>query len=285
MEEKPPIIPDFTLLRRIGGGSYGDVWLGRSVTGIYRAVKLVARSRFEDESPYRREFDGITRFQNAVGGQPQQLALLHVGEDAAQGLLFYVMELADDATAGTDIDPATYVPLTLKEFNLRRSRIPAEECIDIAVSLTRALAGLHEAGLIHRDVKPSNIIFVNRVPKLADIGLVSSSEHTLTSLGTPGYAPPEGGGTAPADVYGLGKIIYQLASGLGPGDYPRLPADATSRPDVELLMELNEVFLRACHPEPAQRYPTAQALLDDLLLLQAGRSVKELVRTKERVRL
>ncbi|HEX2855078.1 MAG TPA: protein kinase [Opitutaceae bacterium] len=283
--EKPPIIPDFTLLRRIGGGSYGDVWLGRSVTGIYRAVKLVARSRFADASPYQREFEGITRFQKAVGDQPQQLALLHVGEDAAQGLLFYVMELADDAIEGTDIDPATYVPLTLKEFYHRRPHVPADECIDIAVSLTRALVGLHEAGLIHRDVKPSNIIFVNRVPKLADIGLVSSSEHTMTSLGTPGYAPPEGGGTTQADVYGLGKIIYQLSTGLGPADFPRLPADATSRADVARLMELNEVFLRACHPEPAQRYQTAQALLDDLLLLQAGRSVKELIRTRERFRL
>lgn len=282
--ETPPQIPDFTLLRRIGGGSYGDVWIGSSVTGIYRAVKLVARSRFADAGPYLREREGITRFQKAVGNQPQQLALLHVGEDNKQGLLFYVMELADDAMAGTDIDPATYVPMTLKEFNLRHPIVPVDECIDIGVSLARALVGLHGAGLIHRDVKPSNIIFVNRVPKLADIGLVSSSEHTLTSLGTPGYAPPEGGGSAPADVYGLGKIIYQLASGLGPGDFPRLPADATSRPDAARLMELNEVFLRACHPDPTQRYPTAQALLDDLLLLQAGRSVKELVRTKQRLR-
>jgi WD40 repeat protein/serine/threonine protein kinase len=282
--ETPPLIPDFTLLRRIGGGSYGDVWIGRSVTGIYRAVKLVARSRFADASPYLREFEGITRFQKAVGNQPQQLALLHVGEDNTQGLLFYVMELADDATAGTDIDPATYVPMTLKEFNLRHPHVSVDECIDIGVSLARALVGLHTAGLIHRDVKPSNIIFVNRIPKLADIGLVSSSEHTLTSLGTPGYAPPEGGGSAPADVYGLGKIIYQLASGLGPGDFPRLPADAASRPDAARFMELNEVFLRACHTDPAQRYLTAQALLDDLLLLQAGRSVKELVRTKQRLR-
>lgn len=282
--ETPPLIPDFTLLRRIGGGSYGDVWIGSSVTGIYRAVKLVSRSRFADAGPYLREREGITRFQKAVGNQPQQLALLHVGEDNKQGLLFYVMELADDATAGTDIDPATYVPMTLKEFNLRHPTVPVDECIDIGASLARALVGLHTAGLIHRDVKPSNIIFVNRVPKLADIGLVSSSEHTLTSLGTPGYAPPEGGGSAAADVYGLGKILYQLASGLGPGDYPRLPVDATSRPDAARLMELNEVFLRACHPDPTQRYPTAQALLDDLLLLQAGRSVKELVRTKERLR-
>src|ERR1051325_5833348 len=119
--DTPPTIPDFTLLRRIGGGSYGDVWIGRSVTGIYRAVKLVARARFADESPYRREFEGITRFQKAVGDQPQQLALLHVGEDVAQGILYYVMELADDATAGTDIDPETYVPLTLKEFNVRHA--------------------------------------------------------------------------------------------------------------------------------------------------------------------
>src|SRR4051812_27377367 len=216
--DTPPVIPDFELLRRIGGGSYGDVWLGRSVTGIYRAIKIVDRSRFADERPFLREFEGIMRFQKAVGGQPRQLALLHVGRDNIAGVLYYVMELADDALAGTDIDPATYVPLTLKELRVRRGVLPPEECVQIGVELATALLGLHNAGLIHRDVKPSNVIFVSGLAKLADVGLIASSEQTLTSIGTPGYAPPEGSGTASADLYSLGKILYELSTGFSPGD-------------------------------------------------------------------
>ncbi|HEY0945801.1 MAG TPA: protein kinase [Opitutaceae bacterium] len=279
-----PRIPDFNMLRRIGGGSYGVVWIARSLTGIYRAVKVVDRARFNDARPFLRELDGITRFQQTVGNEPRQLALMHVGRDDEQGIFYYVMELADDVDASTDINPDLYVPLTLKALRERRHRLPAAECVRLGIELARALAGLHAAGLIHRDVKPSNIIFVNGVPKLADVGLVSSSDHTLTSLGTPGYAPPEGAGTMEADVYGLGKILYELATGCPTMDFPRLPAEVTTREDTPLLLELNEVLLRACHPDPRERYPSAQAMLDDLLLLQAGKSVKELMRAKHRLR-
>ena len=179
-------------------------------------MKIVDRSRFEDERPFLREFDGIMRFQQAVGTQPRQLALLHVGRDEPTGILYYIMELADDALAGTNIDPTTYVPLTLKELRARRGLVSTKECRQIAVELASALVGLHGVGLIHRDVKPSNIIFVNGLAKLADVGLVASSDHTLTSIGTPGYAPPEGSGTASADIYSLGKILYELSTGSEP---------------------------------------------------------------------
>ena len=59
----PPKIPDYELVRCIGGGSYGDVWLARSVMGTYRAVKVVYRKRFEHRRPYEREFDGIRKFE------------------------------------------------------------------------------------------------------------------------------------------------------------------------------------------------------------------------------
>jgi WD40 repeat protein len=279
-----PQIPDLTLLRRIGHGSYGDVWIARTLTGIYRAVKVVARARFEDERPFLRELDGITRFQQAVGDRPRQLALMHVGRDDAAGLFYYVMELADDAATGTDIDPDRYVPLTLKEY-MRRGPVAAAEVARLGIELAQVLAELHAEGLIHRDVKPSNIIFVGGMPKLADIGLVSSSDHTLTSLGTPGYSPPEGAGTAKADIYSLGKILYQLVTGMAPQDFPRLPSDLMTREDADAVIELNEIVLRACDPEPAKRYATAQKLLDDLLLLQAGKSVRELHRMRRHLKL
>src|SRR5262245_27899002 len=58
----PPAIPDYELLRRIGGGSYGEVWLARSATGVLRALKIVWRHTFEDDRPVQREFEGIQRF-------------------------------------------------------------------------------------------------------------------------------------------------------------------------------------------------------------------------------
>lgn len=279
-----PLIPDFTLLRRIGGGGYGDVWLARSVTGVLRAIKIIDRSRFDDERPFFREFDGITRFQQAMGDQPRQLALLHVGRDERAGVLYYVMELADSAGGGETIDPASYVPLTLKEMRRRREQLPAADCVRIGTELAIALGELHQAGLLHRDVKPSNIIFVDGHAKLADIGLITSTDHTVSSIGTPEYAAPEGTGSVRADLYSLGRILYELATGLRPEDFPRLPADLPSRPDAAALVELNEIVLRACHSDPAQRYASADAVLSDLRLLQAGRSVQELNRTRRQLR-
>lgn len=269
----PPLIPDYELLRPIGRGSYGEVWLARSVTGVFRVIKVVRRDRFEDERPYLRELEGISRFQAAASGRPRQLALLHVGRNDAEGYFYYVMEPADDAEAGSAIDPDRYVPLTLKELFARRGRLPATECIQLALELARGLAILHGANLIHRDIKPSNIIFVQRVPKLADVGLVASSEATMTCAGTPGYAPREGAGTVAADIFSLGKVLYEIATGLDRMEYPKLPADIADGPDALLLREINSIVLRACHHDPEQRHTSAEALARDLEIVQAGRSV------------
>lgn len=268
-----PTIPDFELVRPIGRGSYGEVWLARSVTGLWRAIKIVDRATFTDDRPFLREFDGIRRYQRAALGQPSQLALLHVGRDDAAGRFYYVMELADDASGAEEFDPQRYVALTLKELRTRRNWLPAGEVIRLGAQLARALALLHQHRLIHRDVKPSNIILVQGVPKLADVGLVSSSEATLSSVGTPGYAPPEGPGTQAADLYSLGKVLYELATGLAPTDFPRLPPDAPGRADAHDLAELNGVLLKVCARLPDQRYASAELLAQDLELLAAGRSV------------
>src|SRR6185436_19646240 len=91
--------------------------------------------------------------------------------------------------------PATYIPKTLKHELHTRGRLPFEECVQIGLALTNALAHLHKSGLVHRDVKPSNIIFVNGVPKLADIGLVTSVDATRSFVGTEGYLAPMDPGT------------------------------------------------------------------------------------------
>jgi serine/threonine protein kinase len=272
--ERKPSISDFALVRVIGRGSYGDVWLARSLTGVYRAIKIVFRDRFADSAPFEREFNGLKRFMSMSLPESGHLALLHVGQNEADGYFYYVMELADDLDTGRDVDPELYRPLTLKELLGRRKRIPAGECVPIAVELTRALASLHLRGLVHRDIKPSNIIIVGGLPKLADIGLVASSTDARTFVGTEGYVPPEGPGKPSADVFALGKVVYELSTGLGREDYPRLPEELREFPDREAIVELNEVILRACDLTESRRYPDGSAMLEDLLELQSGNSLR-----------
>src|ERR1035441_3266294 len=76
---QPPPIPHPQLLQRIGRGSYGEVWLARSVTGAYRAVKIVHRQAFDHDRPFEREFNGIVRFEPISRGHESQVDILHVG--------------------------------------------------------------------------------------------------------------------------------------------------------------------------------------------------------------
>src|SRR5439155_13558628 len=88
-----------------------------------------------------------------------------------------------------------------------------DRVIEIGHALAGALAHLHAQDLVHRDVKPSNIIFVGGVAKLADIGLVAGVDDARSFVGTEGYIPPEGPGTPSADCYSLGKLLYELSTG------------------------------------------------------------------------
>lgn len=269
-----PIAPaGYDLVREIGSGGFGTVWLARAQTGIWRAVKIVASASSADREAFRRELSGITRFQNATLGQPTQLAILHVEADDAQGLLRYVMELADDASGTTAFDPSSYVPLTLKELRLRRGRMPVAEVARIGVHVARSLAFLHSKGLLHRDVKPSNIILVGGVPKLSDLGLVTSSETAVTRIGTQGYVAPEGPGTALADLYSLGLVLFELATDQPTSQFPCLPPDLPSWPDARDFSALNDILLRACAREPSERHASAADLADDLAAFLSGRSI------------
>lgn len=95
---------------------------------------------------------------------------------------------------------------------LQHGRLPVSECLELGLTLNLGLARLHRAGLIHRDIKPSNIIFVGGVPKLADIGLVIELAEARSFVGTEGFIPPEGPNSPQADLYSLGKVLYE---GLG----------------------------------------------------------------------
>lgn len=271
-----PPIPDYELLKLVGRGSYGDVWLARGATGLFRAVKIVWRERFTDIGPYEREFKGLSDFMRLTQGEARQLALLHVGRNEALGFFYYVMELADDVVTGSEIDPECYEPMTLRAVRAGDSFLPAHEALRHGIDLAQGLVELHAVGLIHRDIKPSNIILVDGRPKLADIGLVSVATEALTFVGTEGFVPPEGPGTRAADIFSLGKVLYEIATGCDRNDFPRLPTDFGQRADRLALLELNEIIVKACAHRASERYPDADTLLAELRLLEAGKSVRRL---------
>jgi len=286
----PPTIPDYELLRPIGRGAYGEVWLARSVTGIYRAVKVIYRDSFEETRPYDREFDGVQRFEPISRAQENQVDVLHVGRNDAAGYFYYVMELADDANGDAALhgaisadEIAGYRPKTLKEILARQGRVRSHDCLSIAIGLCNALQHLHEHRLIHRDIKPSNIIFIGGAPKLADLGLVSTIDSTRSFVGTEGYVPREGPGTVVADLYSLGKVLYEMTTGRPRQDFPLLPENIESLEDRAGLLELNEVVIRACADNEADRYASAADMRAELLLLQAGKSVRRLHAAERRL--
>ncbi len=289
----PPIVPDFELLRRIGRGSYGDVWLARSITGKWRAVKVVYRDRFESDRPFEREFLGVRQFESISHQHPSHLRILHVGRPTEGAYFYYVMELADDsgsspatpANGEARFCPETYQPHTLRTRLQSAGRIPAAEALALGVRLAEALHHLHRARLIHRDIKPSNIVFVDGHPKLADIGLVTAAEVSNTFVGTEGFVPPEGPGSMRADIFALGRVLYEAATGRDRLEFPGLPEHLEGLPDRAQLMELNQVWLKACDPDPPNRYANAEDLAKDLLLVSAGRSVQRWRWVERRLRL
>src|SRR5213078_4583717 len=140
-----PVIPDHKLLRPIGRGAYGEVWLARNVMGALRAVKVIQRGQFESDRPYEREFTGIQRFEPVSRSSGGLVHVLHVGRNDAEGYFYYVMELADgekeqvgkwaSEKVGSDVatsaspahfptfSPASYRPRTLRSDLKRLGRL------------------------------------------------------------------------------------------------------------------------------------------------------------------
>ena len=266
-----PIIPDHELLRVIGRGAYGEIWLARTVTGAFRAVKVVYRATFETERTFLREFEGMSAFEPISRAHIGFVDILHVGRTA--NYLYYSMELADDHLAGREIDLVNYEPRTLKGDLARHKRLSADASIRLGLSLTEAIEALHARGLTHRDIKPSNIIFIEGTPKLADIGLVAATGQQ-SFVGTEGYVPPEGPGTARADIYSLGKLLYETCTGKDRLDFPEIDSQLSTRPDREQLLQLNQVLVKACANDPKERYGSAAAMHRDLTALKRGEPPK-----------
>ncbi|HEV7925607.1 MAG TPA: hypothetical protein VGR14_09635, partial [Verrucomicrobiae bacterium] len=104
-DQPAPLIPDHQLLKCIGRGSYGEVWLARNMIGEYRAVKIVYRKSFKEQRPFERELSGIRKFEPISRSHEGFIDILQVGINEEQGYFYYVMEAGDDQLSGSDIRP------------------------------------------------------------------------------------------------------------------------------------------------------------------------------------
>ncbi len=275
-------VPDHELIRCIGNGSYGEVWLARSTLGAYRAVKLVQRRERAEDRPFDRELAGLERVEPLSRLHEGLVDILHVGRGLRGDGVYYVMELADDAVGQdpirADFRPEQYVAKTLRSVLEARCEVAVDDWVRIGIDLAEALAFLHERGLVHRDLKPANIVFAGGRPKLADIGLIAPATESGSMVGTVGYIPPEGPGTPRADLYSLGIVLYELISGYDRGRFPEFPAGMTGPASANehlRTLGLHRLVLQLAAPDPANRPPSARAVADALRRLAEDRAALE----------
>jgi serine/threonine protein kinase len=274
----PPQVQEtgYDCIKEIGSGGYGYVYLlssKESRSQRYVAGKFVHREAFGFPGDpaagegYKRALEGLQNFRSVSIESEYLLRIFEVRERHEEGYFCYMMELADDIESGRNVDAHSYKPRTLKnelERSGLRLRLPAKQCIDIAIVLARGLQVLHQSGFTHRDVRPSNIIFVDGVPKLADIDLLAGNDSALPSYIPKDYAAPEGCHSNRADIFSLGKTIYEMCTGFSVKSYPCLPPDIRHWDDHRAMLKVNKVIARACAKDLRKRYSSAREMLNDL---------------------
>jgi serine/threonine protein kinase len=275
-------VGDYELLEQIGRGGMGIVFKARqrSLDRIV-ALKMLLSDHFQDPVCLARF---LTEARTAAAlGHPNIVNVFHVGECVFGH--FFAMEYIDGQT--------------LEAVLLAQKRAPVAWAVGLLITIGEAVHHAHGKGIIHRDLKPANIMIDRfRRPIVMDFGIAKflGQSASLTQegaiLGTPAYMAPEqagegAGAVGPAsDIYALGAILYTLLTARPPYDAdtplrtilkviaPELPPPVQSlRPEVPA--ELERICTKCLSKRPADRYPTAEALVADLRRFRAQLSPKK----------
>src|SRR5437870_9055208 len=260
---------DYELLEEIGRGGQGVVFRARQKS-LNRtvALKVISLGQWASKAHVKRfrlEAEAAARLDN-----PCIVPIYEVGE--GDGSCYFSMKFVE----GGQLDEA-----------VRRTPMPMRQAAELMTKVARTVHYAHEHGILHRDIKPGNILLdANGEPHLTDFGLArlveyeSSVTHTLEVIATPSYMAPEqamgnnAAVTKVTDVYGLGAVLYQLLTGHPPF------AGGTTYETIKLVLEteprqprlwnpkvdrdLSTICLRSLEKDPKRRYSSPLALAEDL---------------------
>ncbi|MFJ5718706.1 PQQ-binding-like beta-propeller repeat protein [Streptomyces sp. NPDC093149] len=251
-QHDPRRIGPFEVLGRLGAGGMGLVYLARSASGRRVAIKTV-RTELAEDQLFRVRFTREVEAARAVSG-------------------FYTAAVVDaDPRAAVPWLATAYVPApSLEEIVTECGPMPVQAVRWLAAGIAEALQSIHGAGLVHRDMKPSNVLVVEDGPRVIDFGIasgVSNTRLTMTNVavGTPAYMSPEQARdsrsvTGASDIFSLGSTLVFAATGHAPfhGANPVETVFMLLRegPDVEGLPDELRPLIESCMQMDAGLRPT-----------------------------
>lgn len=247
------------LEREIGHGAYGVVFLAEGPDGERAAVKVCRRDAIGEER-YERELRGAKLYRTI----PSQEGLVRMREFVEESWGFYaVMDLADNEFGDRDFALDEYRPKTLADVIEGEKALPLDECVKLGMALAKGLATLQRHHLLHRDIKPGNVIYVGGRPVLSDPGLLVEESEATSLVGTPGYVPPENFTDAASDIYSLGLTLKAASFGRRLEDLDKGPA-LEADTGAKFFPAWWRILNKATDPVPSRRYQSAKALLKEL---------------------
>ncbi len=257
----------YQIIKTLGEGGMANVYLAHDTYLDRNVAVKVLRGDLANDEKFVRRFQREALSATSLS-HPNIVEIYDVGED--DGQYYIVMEYVDGKT--------------LKQVLKQRGHLSVTEVIDIMLQVTDGMAHAHDAYIIHRDIKPQNIMILsNGMIKITDFGVaiaLNSTQLTQTNsvMGTVHYIPPEQangkGSTIRSDIYSMGIMMYELLTGLLPykGDnaveialkHLREPLPSVRKFDSSIPQSIENVIIKATAKNPKNRYKDAREMHDDL---------------------
>ncbi len=258
----------YEIIRNIGEGGMANVYLAYDLILNRNVAIKVLRGDLADDEKFVRRFQREANSASSLH-HPNIVEMYDVGED--DGKYYIVMEYLDGRT--------------LKSLVKRRGPLTILEVIDIMTQLTSAIACAHDKYIIHRDIKPQNVMILEdgRV-KITDFGIamaLNSQDLTQTNsvMGSVHYLAPEqasgGASTIKCDIYSLGILMFELLTGKVPfkGDnaveialkHMKDPIPSVRSYNEEIPQSIENIVLKACAKNPKNRYESVNEMYDDII--------------------
>lgn len=255
----------YEVISKIGTGGMADVFKAKDkMLNRFVAIKVL-KKEYKQDANFVRKFR--SEAQAAAGlMNPNIVNVYDVGED--RGLHYIVMELVEG--------------ITLKEYIDRKGRLSHKEVISIAIQMCNGIGAAHEAQIIHRDIKPQNILITkDGKVKVTDFGIAkATTSNTISSnaMGSVHYSSPEqargGFSDAKSDIYSIGITLYEMVTGKVPFDGDSTVSVAMKHLQEEITppskivrsvpYSLEQIILKCTQKNSGRRYESTDALIQDL---------------------